>query len=84
MTCSEIGEYCEARQIKEKKDYTSLATLHYRIAEKLISAQDMKRPKYLSFDKLFPELKETAERASNITEEQKQILIIKKWKEFLR
>lgn len=83
LTCKEVGEFCMARQKKEKETAKMQAVIAFRTAEKLLCAFNMKKPINLSFEKLFPEFSENRENYEDLTEEQKEELIQLKWKDFL-
>lgn len=82
LTCKEIGEFCIARQKQRTDDMKYQAVIGFRTAEKLISVFNMKKPKNLSFEELFPEFNEK-KQFERMTESQKEELIQIKWKDFL-
>ena len=87
LTCKDIGEFCIARQNKEKEDYRQNATILYRIAEKIVSETNMTKPKHLNFNKLFPEFDEESivkSKFEELSDEQKNIIIADKWQQFLK
>lgn len=77
MTCKDIGNFCLSRQKHEEEMYKMLSIITYRNADKLIAGLNMKKPKNIKYEELFPEFKE------RITLEDKENLIAYKWREFL-
>lgn len=80
MTVNDIGNFCMSRQKHEKEMYKMLSIIQYRCTDKLIAGLNLKKPKNLKYEELFPEFEEK----EKLTEEQKNILIAEKWREFLK
>lgn len=81
MTVNDIGNFCLYKQ-KHEKDILKIASIiQYRCADKLIAGLNLKKPKNLKYEDLFPEFKE---EEKPLSEEQKNIIIAQKWREFLK
>ena len=78
MTLKDIGEYCESVQKHEMENYKVISTIVYRCTDKLIAGVNLKKPKNLKYEELFPEFH------NGITEADKEENIANKWRVFLK
>lgn len=76
LSVKDIGDFCLCRQKKEKESYKYLSAILYRVSDKIIAGMNLKKPKNLKFDELFPEFKDT--------EEDKEEKIAERWRVFLK
>ena len=76
MTVKDIGNFCLYRQKHEREQNKMLSIIAYRVSEKLIAGLNLKKPKNLKYDDLFPEF--------DLTSTEKEEAIANTWREFLK